>query len=75
MYVLSKKLQIIKASLKQWNKDIFGEIHDLVKSSMFTLEEIQEKIGVQGSINSLRIRKRFLSWTWKNLDNGRGFLV
>jgi len=33
MFVLSKKLQNLKVRLKIWNKDVFGNIHDLVKNS------------------------------------------
>lgn len=39
-YVLSKKLQNLKSGLKQWNKNIVGNIHDKVNDSLIKLEGI-----------------------------------
>lgn len=41
MYILNKKLQILKDNLKTWNIDVFGNIHSLDKTSTEDLENIK----------------------------------
>lgn len=41
MYILTKKLQLFKNSLKSWKKDVFGNIHAMVKKSTDNLAKIQ----------------------------------
>lgn len=40
MFVLRKKLQNLKVSLKHWSHDIFGNIHDKVSETLLQLEVI-----------------------------------
>lgn len=53
MYMLRKKLQNLKVSLKQWNQDIFGNIHDLVSEYMTKLKGIQQRIIVDVPTDAL----------------------
>jgi len=53
MFVLSKKLQNLKARLKIWNKEVFGNIHDLVKTCETNLQTIQNEIQNTGHNASL----------------------
>ena len=48
MFVLNKKLKILKHKLKLWNKEVFGNVHDHVKVAEQKLHEIQEQIQVNG---------------------------
>jgi len=45
MYILSPKLKLIKEKLKTWNKEVFGNIHVLVKEGEQKLNVIQEEIN------------------------------
>lgn len=48
MHVWSKKLQNLKDSLNIWNKDGFGNIHYLVKTSLENLGLVQDQISRDG---------------------------
>ncbi|GAU48947.1 hypothetical protein TSUD_285360 [Trifolium subterraneum] len=48
MYVLSQKLKILKANLKTWNKDSFGNIHSNVKQAYQDVDDIQNLIDSNG---------------------------
>lgn len=43
MFVLTRKLQMLKDNLKKWNKDTFGNIHHLVKSQKDKLKDIHNQ--------------------------------
>ncbi|CAK8532194.1 unnamed protein product [Lathyrus sativus] len=58
MYVLSKKLQILKGNLKAWNKNVFGNVQDHVKTAEKDLGCIQEEISQQGYNNELVVKER-----------------
>jgi len=53
MYVLSKKLQLLKANLKVWNKSVFGNVHQLVKEAENKLHDVQQKINIEGYNDTL----------------------
>lgn len=53
MFVLSEKLKLLKAALKQWNKDTFGNIHDHVKVAKQKLDDIQAEIDNHGHNDNL----------------------
>lgn len=53
MFILNKKLQNLKARLKAWNKDTFGNLHDNVKLTGENLQQIQNHIMVDGHTNML----------------------
>ncbi|GAU30907.1 hypothetical protein TSUD_381220 [Trifolium subterraneum] len=48
MYVLSQKLKSLKANLKSWNKDSFGNIHSNVKQAYQDVDDIQNLIDSNG---------------------------
>jgi NDP-sugar pyrophosphorylase family protein len=59
MFILSRKLKILKEQLKGWNKDVFGNVHAYVKEAEDDLAGIQNQIQQSGNNNSLReIEKR-----------------
>ncbi|WJX32857.1 hypothetical protein P8452_21136 [Trifolium repens] len=53
MFVLCKKLKILKEKLKEWNKSTFGDIHNNVKVSEQNLQNIQHQIDLNGHNDSL----------------------
>jgi len=53
MFVLSAKLKILQGKLKQWNKDIFGNIHEYVDYVEAKLSDIQSKINLVGQSDIL----------------------
>jgi hypothetical protein len=48
MFVLSEKLKALKAKLKTWNKNCFGNVHELVVSAELQLHQIQMQIQQNG---------------------------
>ncbi|CAL0327859.1 unnamed protein product [Lupinus luteus] len=48
MYVLSKKLRNLKAALKVWNREVFGNLHLKVKNAMEKVENIQLRMSNLG---------------------------
>jgi hypothetical protein len=48
MFVLSQKLKALKLKLKDWNHNIFGNVHVIVKEAENKLAEIQELLDIQG---------------------------
>jgi hypothetical protein len=53
MFILCKKLKMLKDRLKIWNKDVFGNVHDQLKKSEDKVNSIQEKINVNGYSDDL----------------------
>ncbi|XP_058751049.1 uncharacterized protein LOC131624079 [Vicia villosa] len=53
MFVLEKKLKIIKSRLKDWNRTCFGNVHINVSKAEQNLKEIPSSISLQGYIDSL----------------------
>ena len=51
--ILSQKLKLLKGELKTRNKNIFENIHTLVKNSMQKLDFIQDEINIYGYNDSL----------------------
>jgi len=48
MFILSKKLQMLKVKLRSWNKEVFGNIHQLVKEAEAKLHDIQVQLQTSG---------------------------
>lgn len=48
MYILIQKLQNLKKHRKIWNKEVCGDIHQLVQTSTTNLSTIQDKIILMG---------------------------
>lgn len=53
MYILNSKLKILKGKLKQWNKDVFGNIHSYVDDAKTRLVDIQNQINISVHSDSL----------------------
>lgn len=53
MFVLSQKLKFLKNKLKIWNKDVFGNVHDLVSQAQAHLNQIQAQIDSLGQNDNL----------------------
>ncbi|PNX72820.1 ribonuclease H, partial [Trifolium pratense] len=53
MFVLSKKLKMLKDKLKVWNKECFGNVHDYVKVSEQHLQQVQDQIQNNGHSDAL----------------------
>lgn len=53
MYVLSQKLRNVKVALKDWNVNVFGNIHLRVKSAIAAVDRIQNDISNLGASDSL----------------------
>jgi hypothetical protein len=48
MFILSRKLKILKEQLKSWNKVVFGNVHSYVKDAEDNLADIQSQIHLNG---------------------------
>ncbi|KAI5402290.1 hypothetical protein KIW84_050057 [Lathyrus oleraceus] len=44
MFILNKKLQLLKSKLRMWNKDIYGNIHNQIKDMSSELSGLQRLI-------------------------------
>jgi len=44
MFILNQKLKILKQNLKIWNKNVFSNVHMLVKNAKQKLDDIQNEI-------------------------------
>jgi len=53
MFVLNKKLKIVKGNLKDWNSSVFGNVHENVKQAELKLKMIQEQIQTLGHNDTL----------------------
>lgn len=54
MYILTKKLQLLKVQLKVWNRDTFGYVHSMEKDLNIKLLDIKNKIALEGCFVLLR---------------------
>jgi hypothetical protein len=54
MFILTKKLKILKDQLKCWNKEVFGNVHAFVKEAENNLADIQSQIQLHGFTDMLR---------------------
>jgi hypothetical protein len=53
MFVLSRKLKLLKENLKTWNKNCFGNVHEFVTTAEQNLHLIQEQIQTIGPSEDL----------------------
>jgi ribonuclease HI len=53
MFILSQKLKILKDKLKFWNKNCFGDVHELVTTAETNLQQIQHQIQSNGPTDLL----------------------
>ncbi|XP_019435039.1 PREDICTED: uncharacterized protein LOC109341552 [Lupinus angustifolius] len=48
MFIISHKLKLLKEKLRDWNKNVFGDLHLRVKASLASVESIQQCIDNYG---------------------------
>jgi hypothetical protein len=53
MFVLSRKLKMLKTKLKSWNKECFGNVHDVINTAEQNLQLIQDQIHHIGHTDTL----------------------
>jgi hypothetical protein len=53
MFILTQKLKNLKLNLKEWNKHVFGNVHENVKIAEMNLQLIQANIQAIGPTDSL----------------------
>jgi len=58
MFILSSKLIRLKDKLKVWNKEVFGNIHNLVSEAEKDLCNIQSQIHITGHSDHLMMQER-----------------
>jgi hypothetical protein len=63
MFILSKKLKLLKDKLKVWNKECFGNIHESVAEAEQKLHDIQNQIQISGSSEALLSQEKLASAT------------
>jgi hypothetical protein len=53
MFILSKKLKLLKEKMKVWNKECFGNVNEVVSSADQNLHLIQSQIQTSGPTDAL----------------------
>lgn len=61
MFILSQKLKNLKLKLKDWNKQVFGDIHIRVNDSVSAVNEIQKQIDESGHSDMLVDKRKTCS--------------
>jgi hypothetical protein len=61
MFILSKKLTLLKEKMKVWNKDCFGNVNDAVSSADQNLHLIQNQIQTIGPTDALLAQEKLAS--------------
>jgi hypothetical protein len=69
MFILSKKLKLLKEKLKTWNKDCFGNVHTLVTSAEQRLQLVQDQIQQNGHSDTLLQEERIASSIYEEALN------
>ncbi|PNX71458.1 ribonuclease H, partial [Trifolium pratense] len=69
MFILSKKLKILKDKLKNWNRECFGNVHTLVISAEQKLQNIQDQIQYSGHTDDLLKEERVASTLYEEALN------
>jgi hypothetical protein len=69
MFILSKKLKLLKDRLKSWNKDCFGNVHNLVSSAEQRLQQVQDQIQQNGHSDTLLHDERVASTLYEEALN------
>ncbi|GAU22700.1 hypothetical protein TSUD_138230 [Trifolium subterraneum] len=69
MFVLSKKLKILKDKLKIWNKECFGNVHEYVKTAEQRLQQIQEQIQNSGHSDALLEEQKLANISFEDALN------
>ncbi|XP_062014240.1 uncharacterized protein LOC133730715 [Rosa rugosa] len=57
MFILQRKLKLLKPILKEWNVNVFGNVHTAVDSARAALEKIQLAISLDGFTEVRRVEE------------------
>lgn len=57
MFVMTQKLKTLKAAFKSWNKEVFGDVHNLVETTQSALDFVQNQIEVEGLNDELSVKE------------------
>lgn len=68
MYLLKKKLKLLKDKLKSWNRIVFGNVHEIVKEAKEKLQALQEEIDTNGHIDNLLNQEKLAHIDLENAD-------
>lgn len=75
MCILDKKLRVLKANLKVWNKTKFGNVKTKVIEAEKVLKDLQSEIDLIGYNDLLQAKRNEGSkWSWSCLKFGRRVL-
>lgn len=53
MFVLARKLKLLKAELKVWNKTVFGDVNQKVELAQTDLDSFQHQLDLTGYTDTL----------------------
>ncbi|CAK8566003.1 unnamed protein product [Lathyrus sativus] len=72
MFILSQKLKLLKGKLKAWNKDGFGNVHDMLNKAFANLRAVLSQIQLEGQNDDLFAKEKKAqldletALSWKN---------
>ncbi|GAU17760.1 hypothetical protein TSUD_171480 [Trifolium subterraneum] len=69
MFILTKKLKLVKEQLKSWNKNCFGNVHDYVNSAEKHLQHIQQQLQANGQSEALLEEEKLAHVDYENALN------
>jgi hypothetical protein len=69
MYILLSKLKLLKQKLKDWNHNVFGNVHAIVKTAENNLAAIQDVIDDQGLTDNLLAQQKIAQINLENALN------
>jgi hypothetical protein len=69
MFVLNQKLKNLKAKLKCWNKESYGNVDDLVSAAKLNLKQIQTHIQENGHSDEFLLEERAASAVYEDALN------
>lgn len=53
MFILPQKVKAVKIAFKTWNKEVFGDVPNLVRATQTNLDVIQKDIATYGYSDEL----------------------
>lgn len=57
MFMMSQKLKLLKYAFKSWNKETFGNVHNLVEASQSALDVVQQQIDDKGLSDDIKAKE------------------
>jgi hypothetical protein len=69
MFILTQKLKNLKTKLKVWNKENFGNVHELVSNAEMKLQQIQSLIQENGHSDALLLEEKLAGASYEDALN------